>query len=90
MPRERKTRDSSHIRCIQNKNREALMHDEEILNKWAENVSKILNETRANKRTSRETISWRESHYSFHCRIQKKEVNKILRNMKSEKDSWTK
>ena len=43
--RERKTRDLTNIRCIKNEDGRILTQDEEILNRWMEYFSRLLNET---------------------------------------------
>ena len=81
--RERKTRDLSNIRCIKNEDGRILTQDEEILNRWMEYFSKLLNETNTSKTNLRKNNSRVERH--FHRRIRTEEVNEALKKMKSGK-----
>ena len=68
-----KTRDLSHVKCIKIEDEKVLTQDDEILNRWMEYFSKLLNETYASDVDFSED-NCRLKNCSFHRRISIKEV----------------
>jgi hypothetical protein len=84
--RERKAKDFSQVKCIKGSDSKVLMKDEKIKDRWKMYFEKLLNEKYEGSFGEEEVdVPSEKIEYEFYRRIQKLEVAKALKRMKSGK-----